>query len=235
LFGIFSQIERGKHAEGDDGEAHDDDHHDGSKNGRENATLSVGFSGLGGEDRPHIREIGPALVQQTHLVRAQGTNDLSYWDLYFSSIRIHHKDRVFIELCAQRFQFHGFFLVTRFSGGSLGFEIIDMSSLPRIGDSPHFERTDLQPCPFDVCVNRANFNVFYSGNLLMEGVGGADQWCQSNPSTFIPFCLKRLSFVDSLDPGIHVPPFAAFQEHNICRRSLRHNLIVVDPFEIKPI
>src|SRR5262249_26823067 len=70
LLSIFPKIERGKHAEGSYDEAHDDDHHDGSKNGRENAAFSVGFSGFGAEDSPHVREIDPALVREAHLIRA---------------------------------------------------------------------------------------------------------------------------------------------------------------------
>ena len=131
MFRVFSEIERGKHAEGDDGKAHDDDHHDGSENGGENAAFSVGFSGLLAEDRPHIREIGPALVQQAHLVRPQRSNDLPYWDLFFSSVRIHHHDRVFIELRTQRFQYYGFLLVTRFSVGNLCFEVTNRPPLGR--------------------------------------------------------------------------------------------------------
>ena len=123
-------------------------------------------------------------MHQAHLVRAQGANDLPYWDLFFSSVRIHHEDRVFIELCAQRVQFQGFFLVTGFSGSDLGFEAIDLPSLPRIGGGGvHFKRANLQSRLLDVRVNRADLDSLDPSDLLMKGIGAVDQWGQGNPSS----------------------------------------------------
>ena len=104
---------------------HDDDHHDGSENSRKDTALRVGFSRLRAENRPHIRNIDPALVKQGHLVRVEGPNDLSDRDLFFSSVRIHHEHGVLVELRAERFQFYGFFLVAGFHCSDLSLEVLD--------------------------------------------------------------------------------------------------------------
>ena len=56
LLGVLAQVERGEHAERRDGERHQEDHHHGAEDGREDAALGVRLARLVGDELPDARE-----------------------------------------------------------------------------------------------------------------------------------------------------------------------------------
>ncbi|MNX96402.1 hypothetical protein D3C86_1287150 [compost metagenome] len=157
LLGVFTQVNRCQHAERSHDHRHDQGHHHGAENRRENPAFGVCFTRVVGQELPDLAEIETDLGEGAHGVRLVGVNHFAQTDFDFFAIGVAGCQSVAVELCMQVSQTCFDILIAGVQLSALGFHV-------RLCGCVEFafqlQLAAVQTDALQTCVDRTNITLF---------------------------------------------------------------------------
>ncbi|MDR6356240.1 hypothetical protein Q3H58_002911 [Pseudomonas psychrotolerans] len=228
LPGIFAQVDGGDDAEGGDDHRHQQGHHHGAEDGREDAALGVGLARIGAEEFPQLGAVEAELGAQAHGVGLIGAHDAIQIQLQSATLDVAHHHAVAAALLAQAgellFQLAVACLQLGAAAGEIGLG-------GGIEAAVQLQGAALQAQALQVMVDAADVVLFQPFQALAQGLGALQPALEFGQGRSAGGDLPSV-FAHRHDIAVEVAPATALQHQHLGRGTAILQPVADQPDEV---